>query len=978
MAIFEQTTFLGASITDASCKIGFNGDQAQLNVNVVVDPKNEDDFDPVPTGHPATFELGRFRFRGLLQSAVRRNDFGANPAYTVNIVDCRDILDGCQLIMNSYSGFVGPLKNLLNIYGYAELRYGFGGSLVNDSGMPWFLVKEGIEYIMEHNIPEMGGRFSFRGIEYTIDLSEMPIPPPYYRVGGGSFISLLDVISQVCLDGGHDFFLELSEDNVITVKTVSRVLQPPMTLVQQFLDEHTDVVIGKQLGKELRHEVTSAFLIGGQVESIHQTDEIVPFWGFDNQNHPIIGQGTGEQHTFTVLADEIEDVLGGTTYQCTVEELTYALVDQNSWQTFIKIKRPTLATGIGMDVRINTDAVAKILGRNQVVNKNKEEIKKITGYLFSNAQVNVKRLYDFVRKIATDFYGRKFVARIPFILSKTEPESLKIVYSQQPTSSGWVTSGTALNLNQALAPIFTDQQGKLECFVRFRDVRGADITSINVGDDSVIQDNTLFMKATVDPGVYYVNNIPCAILTLVQPVWNAPVTPHGDISAIATLLNWPVEQLLKMYGKGKAGGVFTLAKHPLALLPDAAAVPLKSNTTSYGPWYYAGVPGKVMAEKDDSLVPWEYGRVDILNAAADAKIKSATTSQTEAETGDLSLAGAPILTIGEALIEGGPIVTNLRIDYAEKGVFTGYGLQTYTSRWGLFEKGTIERLRRFAFAINQNKNRLRQALSKALQRQHSQRTRRDFFDYTRLVETNPRSPHNIIQAFVDTDGIYPVPSISFVTQDEARASCNANDDQVYSKQNAFMDLGGLFRPFTTDSNSGQMPNFKYEYDAAFPINISSINPFKRGNDIQVFSYGSEFEEWWTYDTSLDPDTKKIRGIGMRMPMMGVGWGYGIDHESPTGLIGTDYLKNNKKWKAGPIDHVWDKYRECWTSHDIIPGTSVGEIAAGAEGTMKILNSDPPIEIKVTNKFSMKVKANKFMMAAFTPYFNKLLVLSFDC
>jgi len=983
MPDFEQLTFLGASVSNFSTSIGWNGESTSISVNVVEDAKNEDDYDPPLVGTPVSLEFNDFYYRGLLQNTVKTNSFAGNPTYRAIITDTKEILDGAQVILNSYAGSTSILHNLINAYGYLETKYGFGGSLVNESGIPWFNVKEALNWIINVSTDNyFGGKLNFRGVEYGIDLTEMPEPPFYYRVGAGGAASLLDIISQICLDGGHDFFLDLDEDNVIRVRTVSRVLQPQLNLVQDFLDEHTNAVISKDLGRELRNEVTSAFLLGGQIESIFESDDVVPMWGVDDENHPITGSGSGDNHTFRAIAEEVEDIIGTTRYECTIEELTYALVDQNSWQTYMRKKKASLCATIGLDVRINTDALTKLLSRQQIVNQTPEDVRRITGYLFNNVQPNVKRLYEFVRKLATEFYGRKFIARIPFVLFKLESETNRVVYSKEPSQSGWVYSGTALGLNQQLALIFQDQQGKLECFVRFNNVSEADPSTVALGDDAVIQDNILFLRATVDPNIYYSNNLPCVILTLNRPLWEKPKSPHGDLNKIADMLTWPLEKLLTLYGKGKAGGGFQLAKHPLAFSPQYAAIPMKSNTDSYGPWYYNGQPGKVDFQKDDSLVPWEYGRADILNASANAKISNSVTNQQEGETGDLQLAGAPLCSIGDELIEGGPIVTSMSVRYGSDGVTTSYGLQTYTARFGFFTKGTVERLRRYGQAINRQRQLIKQALAKQLRRQQTLSTRNPFFDYTLLVETNPRTPHNMIQAYVNNDDTFAIPSVSFATQDEARASCNAYDSSLFKNNSAFMDLGGLYRPFTTEENhSGSFPSFDYDEvkdNPSFAITRDNLNPFKTGSDIQVVSYGSDFQKWFTYEESINPKEDKIRAFGHRLPAMGIGWGYGLfDGDEPKDLINNDYLKDTKNWKAGPIDFVWDKFRGMWTSHDLIIGHAKTDISGNSTGTMIIYDIGEEVEVK--NFYTKKWKAGKFGFAAYTPYYKDgLVVLDFDC
>ena len=61
-----------------------------------------------------------------------------------------------------------------------------------------------------------------------------------------------------------------------------------------------------------------------------------------------------------------------------------------------------------------------------------------------------------------------------------------------------------------------------------------------------------------------------------------------------------------------------------------------------------------------------------------------------------------------------------------------------------------------------------------------------------------------------------------------------------------------------------------------------------------------------------------RALGLRLPAVGVGWGYDINGEavpSGTGVNGfaEDYLYNVANYKAGPIDLRWDEDRGVWGS-----------------------------------------------------------------
>ena len=59
-------------------------------------------------------------FGGILQSYVQNRGPSANPAYSVQVVDPREILSNTVLILNNYTGTVYNNNNILNIYGFLE------------------------------------------------------------------------------------------------------------------------------------------------------------------------------------------------------------------------------------------------------------------------------------------------------------------------------------------------------------------------------------------------------------------------------------------------------------------------------------------------------------------------------------------------------------------------------------------------------------------------------------------------------------------------------------------------------------------------------------------------------------------------------------------------------------------------------------------------------------------------------------------
>ena len=89
------------------------------------------------------------------------------------------------------------------------------------------------------------------------------------------------------------------------------------------------------------------------------------------------------------------------------------------------------------------------------------------------------------------------------------------------------------------------------------------------------------------------------------------------------------------------------------LSPYGMGIPVKSNTTCYGPWQAAGAnPGSTQVEIDDGLAPWEYGGYDSMEKAGEAKIEIAYTDQQTADRGEVTVPGIPTLSLADNIAGG--------------------------------------------------------------------------------------------------------------------------------------------------------------------------------------------------------------------------------------------------------------------------------------------------------------------------------------
>src|SRR3990167_8220090 len=139
---YNQVKFLGASVRNARASIGWNGQTSQLTVGTVED--DGDAYLATLPGSLVSFSLGNFVFRGLVQKYVSTRGLDGNPIQETIVVDPTEILAGAKVILGGYSGVIAPAQNLLNVFGFWENLLGFGGSLINETGMLWSLVRSAI------------------------------------------------------------------------------------------------------------------------------------------------------------------------------------------------------------------------------------------------------------------------------------------------------------------------------------------------------------------------------------------------------------------------------------------------------------------------------------------------------------------------------------------------------------------------------------------------------------------------------------------------------------------------------------------------------------------------------------------------------------------------------------------------------------------------------------------------------------------
>jgi hypothetical protein len=320
-----------------------------------------------PTNNiPVFFKTEDFEYCGLVQGIEEGEGIGGEPTYDVHLMDPRELLEGIQLITGKYGASVGNTFNVLNVYGlmesiragtvcggcanpsFADLGDFYGGSLANEAGMPWALIKKGVHILTARQnvyVPDTtglsnfarGGRAMFAGdvigrrgmgylpidsrfsfllgknyTQYFIDLSQIPDEAGFsssffLRLGGETSISLMDAIDQACAYLGLDYFIDLVPAVVpgstnpwhqcfIKVRTCSKFEQRSFTpsKIVEFANQKQaeGLQISLSHGYEGRNEPVQGFLIGGpkrELASYIGTETSGLYYGNDSQIFPYWG-----------------------------------------------------------------------------------------------------------------------------------------------------------------------------------------------------------------------------------------------------------------------------------------------------------------------------------------------------------------------------------------------------------------------------------------------------------------------------------------------------------------------------------------------------------------------------------------------------------------------------------------------------------------------------------------------------------------
>lgn len=830
---FTQTLFLGCSVSSFAVSAGWNEQVDELTVQIVQDLCSGNKIyyddsleqqswtspDPGFIGHstniigcPVYFRVADFEFSGIVQSWEQvdqhalhailpvkgiENGNGSIPngnvcVYTVKIVDPRQLLENCQVIINEYSGGVGSMDNIINVFGFLEnadpvcstagydqgvdgrifgTPYGgFGGAETDNNGISWNRAVQGARVLLSgiSGSNFSNGFVSFRGASatastpngmgligqssttagethYIVDMAEVPSVPNDMRVNGVSF-SLLNLISDVCQTAGYDYYVELlpvdgtglpasvtSSGGItpfIKIRTINRNTQPTIGKIDDFIDSYGSGSKSNSVGLELRNDTTEQLVIGGFKQNIFDTDivlagtggtiedpendgdpaneeadnMIVPYFGVNNTTGDVIVPTLNDDDYWEFDADTTElkyqltgyrpDLWGtGGTHEVpatiTIEEreLQAALVSYDMYVLTAMFLNSDMHQIMDFKNLYDNNHLQKVIEYADAAAGNpvmaRDMLQLGNGLLdihidaASNKRVNgYHAAYEWIRGFATEYYGKKYQVRVPYICSRIPTDSDftsvwdgQVLHTDEPNDGGWSEVTTLLGLSNPSAPLdfFRHDDMRIQPILRFDGASASDVLKLSF-DDYIgdISNDNLYVRANIEPYWVYTDKSNMAatdiraVLTLNQAL--VEIEDNGDkftfIEGLAKLIEWGNnlnngQDHLTGIERRPAGQLANLPISPRAKMPDGAIVPTKSNVLTYGPWADSTLAGGAVVTHDEGLVPWEYGSYSNLNTAGTALAGAGITSMQYADYGSITVPGYPTVPLHAELLSSG-------------------------------------------------------------------------------------------------------------------------------------------------------------------------------------------------------------------------------------------------------------------------------------------------------------------------------------
>lgn len=489
---------------------------------------------------------------------------------------------------------------------------------------------------------------------------------------------------------------------------------------------------------------------------------------------------------------------------------------------------------------------------------------------------DVQTIYSWVKSFAETYYGQQFQVRVPFTCMRRDGDTGQVLMSESPIEGGWTEQDSIIGaVNQGIITNFFTSEGDnlLGSFVRvdpkvvtYKDVvteeeeprlAPTDLSEINPSE-YVTLDDDIFIRCSIEEEYVYSNVStlfgPRVVISLGSRLAykdpNDNTAPGiGLIHALIGIngsssssekdaMKHSVNEVMARTGNKSVYSEIA----PRMRIPDAAAFGIQSNTLIYGPWGAQGPAGQVVIERNEGLVPWEYGSFYMLDRAGRSKATQSLTLMQIGEMGSIESPGYPEIPMGAELgaydggfygagthlVENrtlsikndgsgdyggfdyngkwtglyGPSVTNISISFGSGGLTTSYAMRTFTPQYGRFQKYNANRLKQIGKLRLQQQKQARDLATERLRERAKASKKakvisRAFGDKgksgTRATASTPHQ--NLVFQTIEATGTPTGVIYDFTTTlgETIQTKELGNEFEDFDKK-TFMSLDGLYRP----------------------------------------------------------------------------------------------------------------------------------------------------------------------------------------
>lgn len=489
-----------------------------------------------------------------------------------------------------------------------------------------------------------------------------------------------------------------------------------------------------------------------------------------------------------------------------------------------------------------------------------------------------------------------------------------------------------------------DSNGKITAYCRFDGWTNGDLDVSDLSsEDFIIEGDSVFVKCEVDPKIVFLDRAtltsPRVVITLPGRVFTSKIggTVAVDNNIIAQAFKDKTGVDLARLFNGVVGqnvlndGIITTVA-----LPNFVAVPLKNNYRTYGPWFSSlGVTGNVEVEKNEELVPWNFGNMDTLNKAGLSLASEIYANQFYNETGSVTIPGVPVIGLGAPITSDGPLITSINVRHdATDGVVTTYSMKKWSQQLGKLNRQNIEQYKKI-YKITSEQRRSLQKLYKS-QRPLSNAVNKGQRDNLKHALTRPQSPHHVLCGEVVKQGDYYVPVV--VSSPLKEVPLFLESGSIYNRSICGFDA--VLYPFSVSGNNvSKLPTILQPgYSGTYRKTGRSLNLYSGVNNVSLYLNGmSGVSGAYTHtdinNDFLSGDLSKInppaaRGLGLRAPVY---------------MVEQDY---NGTFKAGPLDAQFDVNRQVWTADAPSVGLAyiISGVDANSTGTAMLMGTNLDTEV----------------------------------